>query len=69
MTRNLKEQTIGYVDALGNFILNLRDHHVDPYNPESLGFFKKMSYNDKMKEFNDSLLTALDIMRDVSDTE
>ena len=45
-----REQTIGFVDAIGNFVLFLWEHHVDMNKEANLGFFKKMSYNDKMKE-------------------
>ena len=54
-----RENTIGYVDAIGNFILFLWEHHVDMYKEENLGFFKKMSYNEKMKELYESMLQPL----------
>lgn len=50
------ETSIGHVDLLGNYHVFLRDFHVDPFNNENLGFFKRISYNDKLKEYNESLL-------------
>ena len=49
-----------YIDPLGNFILPRKDYHVDPYHEDNLGFFtKKISYNDKLKEYNESRLITL----------
>ena len=42
--------TLGYIDPAGNFYLHLKDHHIDPFREDALGFFKKMTYNDKLKE-------------------
>jgi hypothetical protein len=45
---------MGYVDLLGNFVINLKESHVDPYKEDQLGFFKKISYTDKIKEVTDA---------------
>lgn len=65
----MKNELIGFVDILGTFILPLRDHHVDPYKQDKLGFFKKISFHEKLKEYNDSLLQNLNMLRDVVDVE
>ena len=65
----MQESCIGYIDPLGNFILPRKDYHVDPYHEDNLGFFKKISYNDKLKEVNDSLKQAYYTLKDISDTE
>ena len=49
---------MGYIDPLGGFVLPLRSFHIDPYREENLGFFKKISYNDKLKEYTDSIFKA-----------
>lgn len=67
------------LDALGNFVISLRDHHIDKCLEENLGFFKKISYNEKMAEIRESLLQSLckhqilnyflDLIREISDAE
>lgn len=52
---NQHDNLIGFVDILGNFNISLRKIHVDPYKEDQLGFFKKMSYNEKLKEYNESI--------------
>lgn len=37
---------IGYIDPFGNFTLDLPDHFIQT---EDKGFFKKWSWNDKVK--------------------
>lgn len=53
---NKRSNMLGFIDPLGNFHLNLRDHHVDPCKEDQLGFFKKLSYNEKMQEVRESIL-------------
>lgn len=65
----LKTNTMGYIDTLGNFVLHLNGSHVDPYKEDSLGFFKKITYYDKLKELNDSHLQAMHTLRDIADPE
>jgi hypothetical protein len=50
---------LGYVDIAGNFVLNIKGPHVDPYKEEALGFFKRMTYNDRVKEVQDGIILSL----------
>ena len=52
----LTQNFMGYIDPLGGFVFQLKSLHIDPYSEENLGFFKKMSYGDKVKEYTDSLM-------------
>ena len=54
-----RKSIIGFIDPIGNFILPLKDHHIDPCKEENLGFFKKMSYSERMNETRDALIQAL----------
>ena len=57
--KNINNTLLGYIDIAGNFILNIRGPHVDPYKEESLGFFKKMTYNDRIKELQGGIIFSL----------
>ena len=65
----MKQTTIGFVDLQGTFILPLREHHVDPYKEDKLGFFRKISYHEKLKEYNEAVVSSLYTIRDISDAE
>jgi hypothetical protein len=54
---------------LGNFIISFKDLHVEPFKEENLGFFKKMSYSDKLKEISEAHLIALALIKEVSEVE
>lgn len=47
------------MDPVCNFVLSLPPYHVDPYKADNLGFFKKMTYNDRMRENNDAIIQSL----------
>jgi hypothetical protein len=53
-TGKFSTELIGYIDPFGNFQLPLKDLYVNSVSDENLGFFKKISYNDKQKELNDA---------------
>ena len=57
------------MDSLGVFLINKHPFHIDPYNEENLGFFKKISYNEKLKELNEAEMHAYTLLREVADTE
>eukprot|EP00347_Sterkiella_histriomuscorum_P002211 403369041 len=45
------------------------DHHVDMYKEQNLGFFKKMSYNDKMKELYETMIQPLYLIKEIIEPE
>jgi hypothetical protein len=49
---------IGYLDLMGNYILNVREHFIDYCKEENIGYFKKKAYHEKMNEIRISLLTT-----------
>ena len=49
--------------------MHIKESHVDPYKEDNLGFFKKISYNEKLKEVNDATYQAFLTLRDTSDPE
>lgn len=55
----MKTSAIGSIDIIGNLVMPMKEFHVDPYKEETLGFFKKISYYDRLKEINESQLQSL----------
>jgi hypothetical protein len=60
---------MGFIDPIGCFIIPMKGNHIDPYQEEALGFFKKMSYAEKNKEIQDSHIFALNLIREVCEVE
>ncbi len=50
----MENNCIGFIDPIGCFIIQMRSLHLDVCNEESLGYFKKKSYAEKLKEIHDA---------------
>ena len=64
---NLKERHmsesklfLGHIDPLGNFMLAINDKN-DPCKSDTLGFFKKIAYSEKLNNTREALISSLGI--------
>lgn len=51
----MRKTLIGYIDPIGNFVINLRPHHIDQFDTEALSFFARRSFQEKSTELFSSL--------------
>ncbi len=65
-----KISLIGYIDIIGNFFVNTDKFYIsDGFNEENLNFFYKFTYKEKLKEFNDSLVQCLLMLKQINEIE
>jgi len=51
----LKDDLLGFLDPVGNLVVSTgKEMHIDPYKEENLNFFKKIQFNDRLKEFKET---------------
>ena len=51
---------LGHIDPLGNFMLAINDKN-DPCKSDTLGFFKKIAYSEKLNNTREALISSLGI--------
>lgn len=57
---------MGYIDNLGNFIIELRDHHV---LNDDIGFLKKRNLLERQRLDKEGILEAYIMIQEISETE
>lgn len=64
-----KKLLIGHVDPIGNFLISFNDpqqsFYEDPCKEETLGFFKKMAYIDKLNQEASAKLDSFTIVSEI----